>query len=272
MTARPDRLAILSDEVSLSFAEAVGICLPLGIRAYELRSLRGGRIPHVNEDDIGEVIAQQQAHSLTLIGVSPGFCKCPVDDRLATIELTDGLDAVFRLMDRLAVRRITVFSYTRTSRDAPLPPLAIEHLRRVAARCRAHGVELLIENSASSWGDTGVHLAEVAGLVGARVTWDPANAQAAGERAYPDGYAHVRHLVAHVHCKNWLPGHGWVAINEGLVDWPGQLAALQADHYGGYLCIEPHQWNDRANAARNNIHQLLTMLRMLPQPMGQNNA
>ena len=45
MTDWTSRLAIISDEADDSFAAAVDYCLPLGIRAYELRKLEGGRFP-----------------------------------------------------------------------------------------------------------------------------------------------------------------------------------------------------------------------------------
>jgi sugar phosphate isomerase/epimerase len=155
---------------------------------------------------------------------------------------------------------MTVFSYLRTSPGAAIPPQAFDLLGRAAARCRAAGVEMLIENSASCWGDTGAHQADLARAAGVRVTWDPANCEAAGQPAYPDGYAFIRDRVAHVHCKNWRPGVGNVPIAEGQADMAGQIAALLVDGYAGYFCIEPHQWSDRANATRINAAQLRALL------------
>ena len=256
-----ERLAILSDEAALDFAEAVSICLPLGIRAYELRSLPGGRIPYVSPEAIETVIAKQQRHGLTLIGVSPGFCKGKADEPAANIELRQGFDAAFRLLDRLGVRRMTVFSYQRSERDAPVPAYVLDLLAQAAERCRTQGVDMLIENASSCWADTGANLAAIARHIGVRVTWDAANAQASGEHAYPDGYAHVRDLIAHVHCKNWLPGKGWVAISDGLVNMRGQIKVLLTDEYKGYFCVEPHQWHNRANATRLNTYQILQLLK-----------
>ena len=92
------------------------------------------------------------------------------------------------------------------------------------------------------------------------VTWDPGNAAAAGEIAFPDGYTHVRHRLNYIHCKNWAATGGNVALDAGVVDWPGQIAALKADCYAGYFCVEPHQWDDRENATRLNTAQLLGLL------------
>jgi len=260
MTIWTERLAVVSDEAATGFAEAVRVCQPLGIRAYELRALPGGRVPYVSRQAIDEVLSEVQAHNLQLIGLSPGFGKLELDDPAADDELSRGLDVTFSLMDWLGVRRMTMFTYQRTEREAPIPHAVFDRIERAAARCRAAGVDLLLENSASCWGDTGEHVAAIARAAGTYITWDPGNAQAAGDRPFPDGYAAVRHLVVHVHCKNWRPEAGWVDIDAGLVDMAGQVAALKADGYTGYYCVEPHQWQRRAEAVADNTAQLLRLL------------
>ena len=39
----------------------------------------------------------------------------------------------------------------------------------------------------------------------------------------------------------------------------GQVSALKADEYDGYFCVEPHQWDNRAEASRKNTRQLLEL-------------
>ena len=260
MTDWRTRLAIVSDEAAAAFAEAVAICVPLGIRAYELRNFEEGRFPHVPERVIDGVMAQVADHQLTLVGVSPGFGKLAVDDPRSALEVSEGLPHAFRLMATLNVQRLTVFSYLRTNAAAQPPQQVLDRLGCIATLCRAEGIELLIENSKGCWADTGEHLATIANAIDVRVTWDPANAAAAGERAFPDGYGHVRERIGHVHCKNWGPEGGNVAIADGVVDMAAQIRALKADGYSGYYTVEPHQWHDRANASRLNTKQLLTLL------------
>lgn len=261
MTDWKTRLAIISDETADSFAEAVEFCLPLGIRAYEVRKLDGERFPQVADAAIESVLATVQANDLTLVGVSPGFFKGTVTEAQAETELRDGLPKAFRLMERLGVRQMTVFSFKREGgRDVPIPDSVIDRLQQAAERCQREGIDMIVENSAGSWGDTGANLALLARTLNVRVVWDPGNAAASGETAWPDGYQHVRDRVAHVHFKNWTDQDGNVAINDGVVDMAGQVAALQADDYAGYYCIEPHQWHDSENATRRNTAQLLALL------------
>jgi sugar phosphate isomerase/epimerase len=154
---------------------------------------------------------------------------------------------------------MTLFTFRRAGRDAPIPGAALDLLARAAEACREKGVEMLLENSPTCWGNTGQHLAHIARSIGVRVTWDPANAAASGEQAYPTGYRAVRDRVAHVHLKNWDPAQGHVYLERGVVDLAGQLCALEADGYRGYYCIESHRPTDPA-ATETNTRQLLAML------------
>ena len=173
MSQMHHRLAIVSDEAASGFAEAVKKCLPLGIRAYELRTLHGARVPHVPEEAIGEVLEQVREHNLTLIGISPGFCKKKLDDPATKEEFKTGFAQAFRFMEQLGVRRMTVFSYQRTERGATIPPRVFDLLGRAAVLCQQEGVELLLENSPRCWADTGEHLAELARGLRIGVVWDP---------------------------------------------------------------------------------------------------
>jgi sugar phosphate isomerase/epimerase len=254
-------LAIISDEADDSFAKAVEICLPLGIRAYEIRKLDDRRFPNVTDEAIQQVTETVNTHDLKLIGVSPGFFKDIIDHPSTTETFQTGFPEAFRLMDKLNVRRMTVFTFKREGeRDVGIPDQALDYLRQAVDLCLSEGVELIIENSASSWGDTGKNLAYIAQSLGIGITWDPGNATASGEVAYPDGYQHVRDHIVHVHFKNWLPEQGNVAIQDGIADLDGQVKALQTDGYTGYYCVEPHQWHDRENAVIKNTQQLLQLL------------
>ena len=253
MTDWTDRLAIISDEIDDSFAAAVEFGAALGIRAYEIRKLEGGRFPNVSERAVQEVAATVVANDIELIGVSPGFFKGPMDDADINETFDARLPAAFRLMQRLDINRMTLFTFE------PIPAAIYDHLGRAVELCKREGIEVVLENASSIYSDTGANLATIARTLGVKVVWDPANATASGEVAYPDGYAQVRQRLAHVHFKNWTAENGWEAINDGVADLSGQVAALKADGYAGYYCLEPHQ-KDRRHAARLNHAQLLTLL------------
>ena len=259
MTDWNSRLAIISDEADDSFAAAVDHCLPLGIRAYELRKLEGGRFPQVTERALREVVDTVAAHDLELIGVSPGFFKGPLDADVIAHTFDHDLPKAFRFMERLCIRRMTLFTFRRSGAEDPIPVEIYDHLGRAIDLCAREGIEVVLENAASIYSNTGANLATIARTLGVKVVWDPANGAASGETSWQEGYDAVRQRLAHVHFKNWTPS-GWAAINDGLVDLAAQVAALKSDGYPGYYCLEPHQWDDRKRAVRQNWQQLLALL------------
>ena len=105
---------------------------------------------------------------------------------------------------------------------------------------RQHGCRLVLENEAGCWGATGLEAASIIRQVGSRnigLCWDPGNSCLAGSaRPYPDEYFQIKDLVSHVHMKNIEPlTDSWCLMDKGMVDWRGQLAALSADGYTGFL-------------------------------------
>ena len=260
MTDWKQRIAILSDEADDSFAAAVDFCLPLGIRAYELRKLEGGRFPQVSERAIDEVVETLARHDIELIGVSPGFFKGPLDAAVIAKTFEQDFPKAFRLMERVGLRRMTLFTFRRGSREEAIPAEIYDHLGRAVQLCAGEGIEVTLENASSIYSDTGANLATIGRELGVKVVWDPCNAAQSGEQAFPDGYAAVRDNLSSVHFKNWAHGQGVVAINDGIVDMAAQVKALQADDYAGYYTLEPHQWNDRRNAVLENHAQLLALL------------
>ncbi len=263
MSASPsptDRLAIVSDEVSPDFAQVLAVCLPLGIRAYELRALAGGRVPFCEPSAVEQVRQLAHRHQLTLLGISPGFFKLDCADPRCEQELSVGFDAAFALLERLRMTRMTVFSFTRTSATAEIPSQVFERLGRALERCRQAGVEMLIENVPSCWGNTGRNLGRLAEALGVGLTWDPGNCEASGQSAFSQDYAFVRDHIRHLHLKNWSPGLGYTALLDGQADLAGQIRALRQDGYRGYYCLEPHHWQTGAEAARDNTAQFLQII------------
>ncbi|MGE5248606.1 MAG: sugar phosphate isomerase/epimerase family protein, partial [Bacteroidota bacterium] len=118
-------------------------------------------------------------------------------------------------------------------------------LRLAAERAFASGIVLAVENEDGFWADTGARTADVVRAVNhpsLGINWDPGNAFFAGDEPYPTGYSAVRGLVRHVHFKDALKGPDGVLryCASGQVDWSGQIDALAADGYEGFVSIETH--------------------------------
>ena len=105
---------------------------------------------------------------------------------------------------------------------------------------------LCIEVEHVCWGNTGAATADIVRRVNhpfLRINWDPANALKAGEEPFPGGYSEVAEYVSHVHFKDAAtnPETGEVEWSmKGDIDWVGQIAALKANGYRGYISVESH--------------------------------
>ena len=75
-------------------------------------------------------------------------------------------------------------------------------------------------------------------------------------------YDEVKGLVAHVHVKDMAERGGkllTVAPGEGIIDWCGQLAALRADGYDGFITVETH-FGPKVSASRRSAAWVKTTL------------
>jgi len=239
------RLSVFTDEISPDSPErAIALAREWGIEHLELRLLSGGRFPAVPDADLERLSRQVLDAGLAVSGVSPGFFKCQWDDPAVELGLASGLPRACEWAKRLGTDLVTCFGFDR-GQARHRPSAVVDLLGRMAGIVRAHGCRLALENEAVCWGATGVEAAGIIRQVGAdllSLCWDPGNALRAGAaRPFPDEYETCKSLVSHVHMKNFDPSSGaWALIEEGAVDWPGQLAALARAGYDGFLVIETH--------------------------------
>jgi sugar phosphate isomerase/epimerase len=210
----------------------------------EVRTLVSGRFPRVPDPEIEAFAARLGAAGMGVSGVSPGFFKGAVDDPTVLEAIAADLPRACAWARRLGTDRVSCFAFARQGGEQ-VPQQVVDRLGEMARVTAAHGCRLSLENEAGCWGGTGPEAAAIIRRVGASslgLCWDPGNAARAGSPCpYPDEYRQVADLVAHVHAKNYDPDQRrWSLIEQGVVDWPGQLRALAADRYDGFLVVETH--------------------------------
>ncbi len=236
------KLAIFTDEISPDPARAVALAAEWDVPYVEVRKLAGGRYPRVSDDELESFAKTIADAGLQVSSVSPGLCKCPVDDPSVAPDLAELLPRSCEWAQRLGTHLVSAFAFRRDDSQAP-PQAVIDRLGEMAATTAAHGCRLSLENEAGCWGATGTEAAALIRRVGSdhlSLLWDPGNSAMAGaESPYPDEYAGLKDLVSHVHLKN-CRNNKWALIDDGPIDWPGQLAALAVDNYDGFIAIETH--------------------------------
>ncbi len=256
------RVCLIPDEYTNDPATAFELGRRWGVTDYEIRYVYRWRVPVGPAWVASRVAAAVSSYGVTVSGIAPGLfkptmradgSKTPIStDNRAEIRrhLDELLPSFFTFAEQVGTRRITVFALPRG--DAPqgqdAPQVVIDSLAEAAAKAAAGGFELLLENGTGSWAESAAETAAILQAVGSeslRLTWDPANVAHAqtGEKPVEQGYPLLREYVANVHVKDvtFADGKpGWAMLGDGVVDWPGQLAALAADGYDGPLTLEPH--------------------------------
>jgi sugar phosphate isomerase/epimerase len=282
------KISLITDEISADPETAIELGAAWGISNFELRGYYADRAPMLTsyqKDKLGEILERYQAR---VVALSPGLFKFPLPASrwasfsvaaieadmhrswasvydLAKKHLHELLPASLEYAQQLGTKIITAFSFSRGGAPAgQAPDTVLDILRQAAENAEAAGLILAIEVEAGFWGDTGQRTAQLLEAVGhpaLRVNWDPGNAVEAGDIPYPDGYAHIKQHVAHVHFKDArrLPGGGYDYAIDGDVDWEGQLQALVRDGYDGYISVETHMQPKVASAQRS-LQRLIRLI------------
>jgi sugar phosphate isomerase/epimerase len=272
------KLSVITDELSSDLDTSLELARELGFDGVELRGIGDVRYPRVSALDairIPELIVE---YGLPVVSISSGLFKLahpagaseapPVDPRVLrwddVLDFGDRQDRAERfrlhiemlLPQTIAAARtlgaplINAFSFDRLGApaDAPIPPPVVETLKQAARLAARDGLILSLENEATTWASTAASAAALIEAVdepNLGLTWDPANAFRAGDDApYPAGYARIAGMIRHVHVKNARhvsPSGDRRFQFDGEIDWGGQVAALKASGYTGYLSIETHQ-------------------------------
>ncbi|MDR7555562.1 MAG: sugar phosphate isomerase/epimerase family protein [Armatimonadota bacterium] len=263
------KLAVVTDELSDDLETALELAAELGLRHVELRGVGGRRVPRLDpywRRRLPQLLARFRVE---VVAISPGLFKIPLptpvpegfqvlrwqdreesarerrQEALLADHRTRLLEESLAFAQELGCRVVVTFGIVKTPGVTFMPQTVVEVLAEAASTAQRAGIVLALENEHICWADTGARTAALVRQIGSpalRVNWDPGNALAAGERPYPDGYAAVRGLVAHVHVKDARRAAPdtveWTV--DGDIDWAAQLRALRDDGYEGAISIETH--------------------------------
>jgi sugar phosphate isomerase/epimerase len=255
-------LAAITDEFSPDIEVAAKSMKGCGMVAAELRMVFGKNIIDLTNEEIERAKAIVASHGLKIISIASPVLKCvlphapEVDARFQqdmfasknTIADQPRLIArAFEIARMTGAGIIRVFSYWRTVDPSQCFDRIVIALRDLAEQAASRHVIIGLENEHACNIATGAETAKVLEAVNhpnLQVVWDPANAYVAGEIPFPDGYRKLpANRIAHVHAKDCLVvDHKttWGPLGECEVDWKGQIAALVADGYHGYISLETH--------------------------------
>jgi L-ribulose-5-phosphate 3-epimerase len=256
------RIAAITDEYSPDLAVALKAMAETGMTGAELRVIWGKNIVNLTDEELDRAIELVKAHNMEVISIASPLLKCVLpgdhvlDDRFqkdifgssATFEDQPRLaERTFEICRKTGAKIIRVFTFWRTMDPVKCYPAIAEALNDLAAKAEKHGIVIGIENEHACNIGTAAETAAILKLAthpNLQVIWDPANALVAGEDPFPCGYKQLpADRIVHVHAKDCrMEGNtpDWGPLGTRDIDWKGQIAALHADGYKGWLSLETH--------------------------------
>ena len=284
--ATPFNVSVLTDEISQDFGHACEVASgEFGLGWVELRAMHSKNVMNWDANDIAEVRKVLDRFKLRVSEIAspvfktdwPGAPKSPFSPKNPQF----GADFTFEQQDELLDRAmalaktfdtpyIRVFDFWRLDDPAPHRKAIDDRVRKAAVRAAAKGLTLTLENELACNTATGREAARLLNAVtekGLMLNWDPGNATARGEKAYPIGYdALPKGRIRHVHCKDVVDLGGgkteWAPMGKGVVDWLGQFRALKKDGYTGAVSLETH-WRLTGGTPEESTRQSLAGMKEL---------
>jgi sugar phosphate isomerase/epimerase len=249
---------MVSDEISPDFNEAVRYGGEWGISIFELRVLKTGRVPAVDQNELREVQNLVKAKGLRITALSPGIFKLPLSQTVKLEEeLVTTLPKTLGLASKFGAKLVIAFGFQREQNEKPeLFARAVDFMSRAAEKAGKERITIIIENEPGFWCDSGANTAKLIQAVNSpflKANWDPCNGYGTAERPFPEGYEAVKKYVANVHVKDTKEGSliRCVPVGDGAVNWKGQLAALVRDRVVRHITIETHCLPLVENSKRN---------------------
>jgi L-ribulose-5-phosphate 3-epimerase len=261
-------LGIVADEISRDFETAVAMGVRLGLRRFEVRNLKTGRVPMVDPAELRDIERVAANLQVKVTAISPGLFKYSSDRASFAREMSEVYPRSAELAWRWGLPGLIVFGFHKPgaaeanaaafSSDDP-PAEIVECLAEAGERAARDGLTLMIEPEPICWADSGCSAAALIGRAGARslkINYDPGNVAWLQNRDPLDEFEAVAPFVANVHLKDLRPltsGAGqpeWVPMGEGMIDFEAHLSALQAIGYKGPYSLEPHMDGSEENTRR----------------------
>ncbi len=256
------RIAAITDEFSPDLSVALEPMAAIGMTGAELRVVFGKNIMNLTPEELDLAKTLIDAKGMEVIAIASPLLKCvlpgggEVDSRFQhdifaskhTFEDQPRLtDHAFVVAKKMGARVIRVFSYWRTVDPEKCFDGIVKALSNLAEAAAKEDLIIGLENEHACNIGTAAETARILDVVkhpNLKLVWDPANALVGGETPFPYGYGLLpKDRIVHVHAKDChMEGHTpiWGPLGTRSVDWKGQITALLADGYSGYLSLETH--------------------------------
>lgn len=255
-------MSVINDEISQDFGRACEVASrEFGMQWIELRGMWNTNIVNLDSKQVAEAQRILDKFNLRVTDIASPLFKtdwkgAPKSKFSEAVDFHAGftfdqqdevLERAVAMAKAFRTDRVRCFDFWRLDDQAPYRAAINDKLMDAATKAGQQGIILLLENDGGLNTSTGAEAAKVLEAVRSphlMLNWDPGNAAANGERAYPDGYKLLpKERIGHCHCKDAVKkgeGYEWAAMGRGIVDWAGQFSALKRDGYHFAVSLETH--------------------------------
>ncbi len=279
------KLAIITDEVSHDFEEAVDRIKDWGLKYVELRTVDRRNLADLDQEGVARVRKLLDDRDLAVVAFASPFLKCylhepkegPAGDAFFSQANTyeEHLEILKRLGELRRVFGVSMtrcFSFWREDDPAAVFDEVVERLQHSVKLAQEYGLVLAMENENACNGGLPQEVHDLVAAVDSPtlgVMWDGGNAQWGGVEAYPTGYDLVRDRLYHVHVKDVIMENGehhGTVLGQGTVNFRDMFLAMKADGYDGGVSLEPHfkagepGSPDKVEACVRNLQNLVSDL------------
>lgn len=276
------RLSVITDEISPDLDRALDVCESLDIRTVELRVVGKTNIVSHGEESLGRTQASLEGRGFDVCAIAAPLFKChlwgdgpPTGNTHSAAPATrdeqwEILEQSLKVARLLGAPLVRSFSFWRLPEPRSAREEVTEALAEATTRAEEAGLNLALENEHEcnvATGDEAGWMLRRIPSTAFGIIWDPGNEARIGPRPFPDGYEHVRDRVSHVHLKDIDEGGDWTRIGEGVIDYPGQLRALEDDGYAGFLSLETH-YTTPAGGAESATRESIAAVRRICDRVG----
>jgi sugar phosphate isomerase/epimerase len=243
------KLGAMTDEISQDFEHAIAVCKEYGLQTAEIRSVWNKPPQDLGDTDVKAMKAILEEAGMTVSCIASPFYKCDLDDAEARGQHLDILRRCIALAQAMGAHIVRGFTFWKPSDVNAVWPQLLQAFEEPIEIVSQAEITLAIENEASTSMATAALLERFLTEIdhpNIKAIWDPANEVFAedGERPFPEAFDRVKPWMVHFHLKDAGRDEAGkprcVPIGEGLIDYPGQLAALLASDYDGAVSLETH--------------------------------
>lgn len=272
------KLGVTTDEIDEDVLTAIRFLHGYGLSWAEVRNIWGKYNTSQPIEKIREARSLFDEYGIKISVLGTAFFKIPLPPETAGGQSV--LDGQWKLlndaMDRaeiMGTRKIRIFAFMLPEgqpAESSGYPRIYELVREAARRAHARNFRLALENVGGSYVSTGAQSAQLLKAVpdpSLGLTWDPNNAGASGERAFPDGFRLLDPArIFHVHLRDYRHKPDgkveWSAVGEGEFDNAGQIRALLKNGYKETFTLETHYHSPqgKARATRTSLTALLKVI------------